>query len=84
MEKLKLINGFPFVHYTKDFYTKDEMVVKATEFYSWINKRRTARGFSDKHVGKRYYRKNNTFCGYSAKWRTQTTMDILCGKQCRY
>ncbi len=52
MEKLKLINGFPFVHYTKDFYTKDEMVVKATEFYSWINKRRTVRDFSDKHVGK--------------------------------
>jgi nitroreductase len=50
MEKKKLINGYPFVHYTKDFYTNEEMDDKANEFYYWMDKRRTVRDFSDRPV----------------------------------
>lgn len=48
----KLVNGFPFVTYTKDTYGEEEMRARAAEFLQWMDKRRTVRDFSDKPVAK--------------------------------
>lgn len=52
MKKTKLIKGYPFVAYTKDYYTTEEMVTKSAEFYDWINKRRSVRDFSAKPIAR--------------------------------
>lgn len=52
MRKTKLIDGYPFVSYTKETFLSDEMVQKSHEFYEWMNLRRTVRDFSDKPVPK--------------------------------
>jgi len=52
MAKTKLIAGYPFVSYTKETYPADEMLKRSLEFYAWMDKRRTARDFSNKAVPK--------------------------------
>ena len=52
MTKTKLIDGYPFVSFSKETYTADEMLKKSNEFYVWMDKRRTVRDFSDKHIPK--------------------------------
>lgn len=52
MEKAKLIDGYPFVSYTKDAFFADEVLEKSKNFYAWMDKRRTVRDFSDKPVPK--------------------------------
>ncbi len=50
MIKTKLIDGYPFVSYSKETYPEAEMMKKSHEYYQWMDKRRTVRDFSDKHV----------------------------------
>ncbi|MGQ0738201.1 MAG: nitroreductase family protein [Bacteroidota bacterium] len=52
MVKTKLIDGFPFVAYSKETFSAEEMIKKSHEYYEWMNKRRTVRDFSDKQVPK--------------------------------
>lgn len=41
-----------FIPYTIDSYSNDEMLVRSSTFYEWLNKRRTVRDFSSKSVPK--------------------------------
>lgn len=50
MEITKLINGFPFVKYSRDTYDQEEIKERAAAFAAWMNTRRTCRDFSDKTV----------------------------------
>jgi nitroreductase len=52
MAKTKLIDGYPFVAYSKETFSSEEMVKKSNEFYKWMDKRRTVRDFSSKPVPK--------------------------------
>ncbi len=52
MSKRKQINGYPFIQYSKETYSEEEMNVNAVKFYQWMNKRRTCRDFSNKPVQK--------------------------------
>lgn len=52
MRKTKMIDGFPFVSYSKETFNKEEMLKRSQNFYEWINKRRTVRDFADKPVPK--------------------------------
>jgi iodotyrosine deiodinase len=53
MKNIKLINGFPFVQYSRDIYLADEMLDRSASFAKWMDTRRTCRDFSDKPVDKR-------------------------------
>ncbi|MCB0697799.1 MAG: nitroreductase family protein [Chitinophagaceae bacterium] len=46
----QIINGFPFIKYTKETYGEEETIQRAAAFMQWMEKRRTVRDFSDKHV----------------------------------
>ena len=52
MQNVKMINGYPFVSYSKENFDADEMKKRSTFFYQWMNERRTCRDFSDKPVAK--------------------------------
>jgi iodotyrosine deiodinase len=52
MKEQKLINGHPFVYYSKETYNDLETAQRAQNFYHWMNQRRTVRDFSDKPVPK--------------------------------
>lgn len=53
MAKTKLIDGYPFVSYSKKTYTGKEMISRSEKFYSKMDKRRTVRDFSEKPVSKK-------------------------------
>ena len=46
----KYINKFPFISYTKTSYEISEMATRCKHFFGWMNKRRTVRDFSDRHI----------------------------------
>lgn len=48
----QIINGFPFVSYTKETYAEEEMIQRSADFLQWMDKRRTVRDFSAKPVPK--------------------------------
>ncbi len=48
----KIINGHPFVSYTKETYGEQETIQRSAEFLEWMDQRRTVRDFSDKPVPK--------------------------------
>lgn len=52
MKKIKLINGHPFVKYSRDTYTLAEMTERVASFSTWMGNRRTCRDFSDRPVPK--------------------------------
>lgn len=52
MKDVKIIDGFPFVNYSKETYIPAEMIERSKEFYKWMDKRRTVRDFSDKPIPK--------------------------------
>ena len=52
MQKRKLIDGYPFVSYSKETFDTDQMKIKSKNFYDWMDKRRTVRDFSNKPVSK--------------------------------
>lgn len=43
---------FPFIPYEKENYSEEEMKERAASFYSFMNKRRSVREFSDKDIPK--------------------------------
>lgn len=47
-----MINGHPFIYYTKQEYSPKEMEERSSQFLSFMNKRRSVRHFSDKPVSK--------------------------------
>ncbi|MBZ0100022.1 MAG: nitroreductase family protein [Taibaiella sp.] len=49
---VQLINGYPFIGYTRDTYTEEEMAQRSADFLQWMDRRRTVRDFSDKPVPK--------------------------------
>ena len=52
MKNIKLINGYPFIKYTRETYATEEMTKRTKDFAEWLNKRRTCRDFSDNPVPK--------------------------------
>ncbi|MGK2863539.1 MAG: nitroreductase family protein [Chitinophagaceae bacterium] len=52
MQKTKIIDGYPFVSYTRETYELPEIIKKSSQFYEWMDKRRTVRDFADKQVTK--------------------------------
>ncbi|MBT2560228.1 nitroreductase family protein [Pedobacter sp. ISL-68] len=48
----KIIEGFPYIPYSKPFVDHEEMLIKCQEFLGWMDKRRTIRDFSDQWVPK--------------------------------
>jgi nitroreductase len=52
MKNIKLINGFPFIQYSREIYEADVMLDRSASFAAWMNTRRTCRDFSDKPVAK--------------------------------
>jgi iodotyrosine deiodinase len=52
MVKTKLIDGHPFISYSKETFSAVQMVQKSHEFYEWMDKRRTVRDFSPAPVPK--------------------------------
>jgi iodotyrosine deiodinase len=45
---LKVFNGYPFIRYTRETYSSEEMIIRSKEYFNWMNTRRTVRDFSDK------------------------------------
>lgn len=50
MAKTKLIDGYPFISYSKGLYEDEEVVKRSIQFHQWMDTRRTVRDFSDKPV----------------------------------
>jgi iodotyrosine deiodinase len=50
MPTTKIINGYPFVNYTKETWESPAMTERSRQFYQWMDKRRSCRDFSDKPV----------------------------------
>ncbi|MEM8894282.1 MAG: nitroreductase family protein [Bacteroidota bacterium] len=48
----KIIKGHEHVRYTRDFYTSEESLEQATDYYKWLDERRTVREISDRPVGR--------------------------------
>jgi iodotyrosine deiodinase len=48
--KTKLIDGYPYIHYSKDTYPPEQMRQRATEFFDFMDQRRSVREFSDRPV----------------------------------
>ena len=52
MRKTKLIDGYPFITYSKESIAPEEAIERSKEFLAWMDDRRTIRDFSDKPVPK--------------------------------
>jgi nitroreductase len=52
MSKTKLIEGYPFVSYSKKTFESVEMIQRTVKFFNKMDKRRTVRDFSHKPVPK--------------------------------
>ena len=52
MKQQKLIDGYPYIKYSKESHDDLVLLEKTTTFYQWLNKRRTVREFSDKPIAK--------------------------------
>lgn len=48
----RIINGYPFTTYTREFVPTQEMMQRSADFLQWMDTRRTVRDFSDKDVPK--------------------------------
>ena len=46
----QLINGFPFVNFAPSMFSEVEMMQRTSDYYTWLNQRRTVRDFSDKPI----------------------------------
>lgn len=52
MSKTKLIDGYPFISYSRETIEPEEMLARTKKYYEWMDKRRTVRNFSDKPVAR--------------------------------
>jgi iodotyrosine deiodinase len=57
MRKSKMIDGYPFVAYSKESFNEAATIERSREWHEWMNKRRTVRDFSDKPVSKEVIKK---------------------------
>ncbi len=48
----KVINGHPYVRYSRDIYEGEDIINRSRQFYEWLDARRTCRDFSDKPIPK--------------------------------
>ena len=46
-------NNYPFIPYSREELTDDEMIHRSSEFYNWADQRRSVRHFSSKPVPKK-------------------------------
>lgn len=46
-------NSYPYIDYSKETYSEEEMLNRSKTFYEWMDKRRTVREFSEKSIPKR-------------------------------
>jgi len=46
----KLIEGHPYISYSKETFGDEEIVKRSKSFYKWMDTRRTVRDFSDKEI----------------------------------
>ena len=53
MKNIKLINGYPFIQYSKLTYNADEMLERSSSFMQKMDGRRTCRDFSNKSIDKK-------------------------------
>lgn len=51
-EETKSIDGFEFIAHHHESYGEAETIARSKSYYSWMNKRRTVRDFSDKPIPK--------------------------------
>lgn len=47
-----LLEGFKHIRYKHETYTEDEMIMRSKNYFEWLDKRRSVRHFSEKHVPK--------------------------------
>lgn len=47
---MKEVNGYKFVEFRQRHLDESEMIAKTNEFFSWIDKRRSVRDFSDRPI----------------------------------
>ena len=47
-----LVEGFKHIRYKHETYTEDEMIMRSENYFEWLDKRRSVRHFSEKHVPK--------------------------------
>ena len=52
MQNTKMIDGYPFVSYSKETFDGETMIGRSNDFYHWMDTRRTVRDFSDQPVPK--------------------------------
>lgn len=52
MNTVKIINGWPFIQYSREIFAPDTMLEKSKNFFSFMETRRTCRDFSDRPVAK--------------------------------
>ena len=50
MEETKLINGFPHILFSRETYNEEDMGKRSKAFFEFMNKRRTVRDISDRHI----------------------------------
>jgi nitroreductase len=50
MNKTKLVEGYPFVSYSKKTYNTDQTIKRSKAFYNWCSNRRSVRDFSNEPV----------------------------------
>ena len=48
----KIINGFKHIRYDHESYSAEEMIRRSDDFHQWLDRRRSIREFSDRHVPK--------------------------------
>lgn len=46
----RIIDGYPFIPYNHPTYSDEEMLKRSSEYYHWLNQRRTVRDFSDQPI----------------------------------
>lgn len=45
-----LVDGYKHIRYTNGTYSEDEMLNRSSDYFEWINQRRSVRDFSDKPI----------------------------------
>jgi len=50
MGQQKIINGYPFIEYHRDYFQEEDILKRSDDFYQWMDTRRSVRDFSNKPV----------------------------------
>ncbi len=52
MSATKIINGFPHIPYSREYWDIEKITTASQDYYQWLDQRRTVRDISDKAVPK--------------------------------